>query len=123
MVLKELMCDESVSTTEKYDVDPDADATAAMLAGLMPLQTLRVCQRSSRMKKPRHNRGLKEARAGFEPAHDGFAIRCLSHLATAPLCQLSPHQTFRQIRHSSEAVAFGIDRLILGGISAFHPAC
>ena len=35
MVLKELMCHESVSTTEKYDVDLDADATAAMLAGLM----------------------------------------------------------------------------------------
>ena|GEM_PF-2374972 len=40
-----------------------------------------------RMKKPRKSPGLEEARAGFEPAHDGFAIRCLSHLATAPMSQ------------------------------------
>ena len=27
---------------------------------------------------------LQEAPPGFEPGNDGFAIRCLSHLATAP---------------------------------------
>ena len=27
----------------------------------------------------------EKGRAGVEPAHDGFAIRCLSHLATAPI--------------------------------------
>lgn len=36
MVLKELMRHESVTTTEKYYVDIDADSTAALLAGLMP---------------------------------------------------------------------------------------
>jgi hypothetical protein len=29
----------------------------------------------------------KEGRVGVEPTRDGFAIRCLSHLATAPLFQ------------------------------------
>lgn len=36
MVLKELMRHESVTTTEKYYVDIDADGTAALLAGLTP---------------------------------------------------------------------------------------
>ena len=35
MVLKELMRHESVTTTEKFYVDIEADATAAMLAELM----------------------------------------------------------------------------------------
>lgn len=35
-------------------------------------------------KSRRENVGFKEASTGFEPVNDGFAIRCLSRLATTP---------------------------------------
>ena len=31
---------------------------------------------------------LLEAATGFEPVNNGFAVRCLSHLATPPYIQL-----------------------------------
>lgn len=37
------------------------------------------------MKKAIETQSLEEASTGLEPVNDGFAIRCLSHLATTPL--------------------------------------
>lgn len=41
---------------------------------------LRKKEKSRRLE----NVGFKEASTGFEPVNDGFAIRCLSRLATTP---------------------------------------
>ena len=56
----------------------------ATLASLPPSIFLRSLEIIFRNKKALGNKGLREVPSGVEPLNHGFAIRCLSHLATEP---------------------------------------
>ncbi len=101
-VLMELMRHESIDTTMKYYVGRNAQATADVLwqaheaqkaiagntSGNSGQKTA-TDQETDKQPKPAREKRVKKRGAGGSRTHDGgFAIRCLSHLATAPGVEL-----------------------------------
>jgi hypothetical protein len=96
-VLMALMRHESISTTMRFYVGRNADVAAQAVwtaygqkqgpLGAIPGATASTptpVDQEIIDATPSREEGYKEAPVGVEPTDRGFAIRCLSHLATAP---------------------------------------
>jgi hypothetical protein len=56
-----------------------------------------------------------EAAAGFEPAHNGFAVRSLNHLGTPPLLGGTHTYTTRAARDSAREASC-VDRALISAV-------
>lgn len=87
---------QSLSTTEKYDIGQNAILLAEFMLLVLPTTNVETAVPAAKgdTRVDTNEKTLDrfsanpvfygKGRVGVEPTHDGFAIRCLSHLAIPP---------------------------------------